>query len=318
MSLAAMLLAMAMLLSGGRVRTTGAPVAVAPSAPPAGDVDDPLAVASALDVFAACLSSGMAVAGAARATAPFAPQALADVLGRAADLLALGADAASVWTTAAPRVTPASTRCAGLPVGRRRREPLWRRRCPISPSSRGGMRPIPHVRPPNARRCSSQVRSASAICRPSSVSASFPWWSVWPVTCCIRACGEPSRGARGSRVPWKMNGDGYGRGQRVSTVARALGVARGGRVGNVHRRVVDCIALLPCDAFACCGDSVDEPALSTRRVTAKVHETRCIEVRDTPKDYVFLCLRPGNSINVVHNRLCVIGLSHPTCSVRPS
>lgn len=101
-----MLLAMAMLLSGGRVRTTRAPVAVAPSAPPAGDVDDPLAVASALDVFAACLSSGMAVAGAARATAPFAPQALADVLGRAADLLALGADAASVWTTAGPAGDP--------------------------------------------------------------------------------------------------------------------------------------------------------------------------------------------------------------------
>lgn len=102
MSLAAVLLAMAMLLTGGRVRTTGASVTVALPAPPAAGADDPLAVASALDVFAACLSSGMSVAGAARATAPFAPQALADVLGRAADLLALGADAATVWTVAGP------------------------------------------------------------------------------------------------------------------------------------------------------------------------------------------------------------------------
>ena len=100
MSLAAVLLAVAMLLTGGRVRTTRAPVTVTLPAPPAGDGDDPLAVASALDVFAACLSSGMAVAAAARATAPFAPRALADVLGRAADLLALGADAETVWTTA--------------------------------------------------------------------------------------------------------------------------------------------------------------------------------------------------------------------------
>ena len=100
MSLAAVLLAVAMLLTGGRVRTARVPAAVAPPAPPAGDGDDPLAVASALDVFAACLSSGMAVAGAAKATAPFAPHALADVLGRAADLLAIGADAATVWTTA--------------------------------------------------------------------------------------------------------------------------------------------------------------------------------------------------------------------------
>jgi pilus assembly protein TadC len=109
MSVAAVLLAVAMLLTGGRARTSiryrGA---VVPPTPSGGDPDDPLAVASSLDVFAACLSSGMPVAGAARATAPFAPQALADVLGRAADLLALGADAATVWSSAgaerAPRV----------------------------------------------------------------------------------------------------------------------------------------------------------------------------------------------------------------------
>ncbi len=63
---------------------------------------DPLAVASALDVFAACLASGMAVAGAAAATAPSAPRPLARVLGRAAELLALGADAATAWSSVAP------------------------------------------------------------------------------------------------------------------------------------------------------------------------------------------------------------------------
>lgn len=58
---------------------------------------DPLAVAAALDVFAACLQSGMAVGTAAAATAPTAPWPLSDVLNRAAELLALGADAAVAW-----------------------------------------------------------------------------------------------------------------------------------------------------------------------------------------------------------------------------
>jgi pilus assembly protein TadC len=97
-----MLLAIAMLLTGGRVRTARPVAAAEVPASTAGDADDPLAVASALDVFAACLSSGMAVAGAARATAPFAPQELADVLHHAADLLALGADASTVWSSANP------------------------------------------------------------------------------------------------------------------------------------------------------------------------------------------------------------------------
>lgn len=101
MSLAAVLLAVAMLLTGHRTRTTirGRAV-VAPPAASVGDSNDPLAVASALDVFAACLSSGMAVAGAARATAPFAPKELAEVLCRAADLLTLGADADRAWSGA--------------------------------------------------------------------------------------------------------------------------------------------------------------------------------------------------------------------------
>ena len=60
---------------------------------------DPLAVASSFDVLAACLRSGMAVSTAASATAPFAPAALGRLLSRAADLLALGAEPASAWTS---------------------------------------------------------------------------------------------------------------------------------------------------------------------------------------------------------------------------
>ena len=59
---------------------------------------DPLAVASSLDVLAVCLAAGMAVANAAAATAASAPPELARVLHRAADLLALGADAATAWS----------------------------------------------------------------------------------------------------------------------------------------------------------------------------------------------------------------------------
>ena len=59
---------------------------------------DPLAVASCLDVLAVCLGAGMAVATAAAAAATSAPPALAGVLRRAADLLALGADPVAAWT----------------------------------------------------------------------------------------------------------------------------------------------------------------------------------------------------------------------------
>ncbi|MGH3961230.1 type II secretion system F family protein [Mycobacterium sp.] len=59
---------------------------------------DPLAVASSLDVLAVCLAAGMAVSTAAAATAPSAPRTLARVLRRAADLLALGADPAVAWS----------------------------------------------------------------------------------------------------------------------------------------------------------------------------------------------------------------------------
>jgi pilus assembly protein TadC len=59
---------------------------------------DPLAVASSLDVLAVCLAAGMAVPAAAAATAPSAPPGLSQVLRRAADLLALGADPGTAWS----------------------------------------------------------------------------------------------------------------------------------------------------------------------------------------------------------------------------
>jgi pilus assembly protein TadC len=59
---------------------------------------DTLAAASTFDVFAACLTSGMAVSSAASAAASSAPRELAAVLGRAADMLALGADPAAAWS----------------------------------------------------------------------------------------------------------------------------------------------------------------------------------------------------------------------------
>lgn len=59
---------------------------------------DPLAVASCLDVLAVCLEAGMAVSTAAAAAAPSAPATLDRVLRRAADLLALGADPGVAWS----------------------------------------------------------------------------------------------------------------------------------------------------------------------------------------------------------------------------
>jgi pilus assembly protein TadC len=60
---------------------------------------DPLAAASTFEVLAACLRSGMAVSTAAAATALSAPPQLAPILTRAADLLALGADPATAWSS---------------------------------------------------------------------------------------------------------------------------------------------------------------------------------------------------------------------------
>lgn len=66
---------------------------------------DPLAFAASLDVLAVCLAAGMAVSAAAAATALSAPARLAQVLSRAADLLALGADPSVAWS--APPGLPA-------------------------------------------------------------------------------------------------------------------------------------------------------------------------------------------------------------------
>lgn len=96
MTAAALLLAAAVLLSGAPRRGTS-PGSVRTRRAPARR-NDPLAVASSLDVFAACLVSGMTVAGAAGAAAESAPEPLSGVLGRAAGLLALGADPARAWT----------------------------------------------------------------------------------------------------------------------------------------------------------------------------------------------------------------------------
>ncbi len=99
MTAAAMFLALALLVGADacrvrRLRSTTVPAA----RKPASRRDDPLAMASTLDVFAACLRSGMAVSTAAAATASSAPEPVASVLRRAADLLALGADPVTAWT----------------------------------------------------------------------------------------------------------------------------------------------------------------------------------------------------------------------------
>ena len=100
MSVAALLLAIALLVGGGssltRLRPGRAPHPVSRDA---GSLGDPLALASTLDVLAGCLRSGMAVAAAASAAAPSAPPSLGRLLRRAADLLALGADPATAWSS---------------------------------------------------------------------------------------------------------------------------------------------------------------------------------------------------------------------------
>lgn len=101
MSVAALLLAMAVLAGAGRdpVRRLIVARPVVPNqSAPTHRAHDRLAVASALDVFAVCLSAGMAVSSAAAVTAPSAPPVLAEVLRRAAHLLALGADAETAWS----------------------------------------------------------------------------------------------------------------------------------------------------------------------------------------------------------------------------
>ncbi|MFV1469455.1 type II secretion system F family protein [Mycolicibacterium elephantis] len=99
MTAAALLLAAALLVGPGAARTLPAVEAPKPAATqPRRGRPDPLAAASALDVFAACLRSGMAVSAAAEASAPLAPAHLGRVLTRAAQLLPLGADPALAWS----------------------------------------------------------------------------------------------------------------------------------------------------------------------------------------------------------------------------
>lgn len=100
MSGAALLLALALLAApgpAGVLRRTRSVPAVHPRARRSGE-GDPLATASALDVLAVCLSAGMSVSAAAAATAPSAPDRLAAVLRRAAELLALGGDPDTAWS----------------------------------------------------------------------------------------------------------------------------------------------------------------------------------------------------------------------------
>jgi len=100
MSWAAVLLAFALLVGGehSRVRIRAGKAAPTRTRRQPDRSGDPLAAASSFDVLAACLRSGMAVSTAAAATAPSAPQELARLLDRAADLLALGADPVTAWS----------------------------------------------------------------------------------------------------------------------------------------------------------------------------------------------------------------------------
>ncbi|CAJ1495216.1 type II secretion system F family protein [[Mycobacterium] burgundiense] len=102
MTVAAVALALALLLNPAaavrRSRVVGPVLRPSERGPRA---DDPLATASSLDVLAVCLSAGMSVAAAARATAASAPPELAGLLGRAADLIALGADPGTAWAATA-------------------------------------------------------------------------------------------------------------------------------------------------------------------------------------------------------------------------
>lgn len=65
------------------------------------DAEDPLAVATVLDLLAACLRAGLPTAAAVGAVAPGAPARLRAALDRTADLLALGADPAIAWSAPA-------------------------------------------------------------------------------------------------------------------------------------------------------------------------------------------------------------------------
>lgn len=98
---AALLLALAVLLSPVPARLRVRAWRMAPTreaSSPFAAQHDPLAAATTFDTLSVCLAAGLTVSGAARAVAATAPGELAQVLHRAADLLAIGADAATAWT----------------------------------------------------------------------------------------------------------------------------------------------------------------------------------------------------------------------------
>lgn len=107
MSLAIGLLALAIVVLPGplavkrRVRVLWCPPEGPEVMKQAAAEDDPLAVATAFDLLAACLRSGLPMATAAATVADTAPQPLSSALRRAADLLALGAEPATAWEEAA-------------------------------------------------------------------------------------------------------------------------------------------------------------------------------------------------------------------------
>ncbi|MEU4810036.1 type II secretion system F family protein [Nocardia fluminea] len=104
---ALLIAAVAIVLVPGRVAVSRRVRALGPSAVGVREATsdtakvDPLGSASAFDLLAACLRAGLPMAAAARASAPTAPPVLRAALLRAADLLALGADAATAWERAA-------------------------------------------------------------------------------------------------------------------------------------------------------------------------------------------------------------------------
>jgi pilus assembly protein TadC len=117
MNTAAVLLAVALLTAAGphQLRRRTRPEAARRSSRWRDHTEgDPLAAASALDIFAVCLSAGMAVSTAAAVTAPSAPEGLREVLQRAADLLALGADADTAWSAPAPSGPASTSVCESL------------------------------------------------------------------------------------------------------------------------------------------------------------------------------------------------------------
>jgi pilus assembly protein TadC len=111
-SIAALALAAALLVSGGPMRVRRRAGAYRPPNRTAGRRPvglDPLASAASLDVLAVCLEAGMSVPAATRATALSAPPHLAALLRRAGDLLALGADPAVAWAPPEGDAVPASS-----------------------------------------------------------------------------------------------------------------------------------------------------------------------------------------------------------------